>query len=270
MLAALPAAAHAAPDAAFDQPPITVSAGPPNGAFSDGVAGWQSVGPRPAVITGAGAARFVRLGANTTLLSSPMTVASRAQAVTLQVRSRSRGGILIVRALREDGRQVALGTIVPGPGFRRHDVGLGPVRGRTVRLVLDPVAGLGRTVDVRRVGPVRQLARRWLVRSGAPQRLRRGLVEVATGPLVMRSASFRPGVAARAVLVQIRGTGVVTLRAGGRSVRRTASRRAWRTLRVPISRRALRISVTIVARPGAGSLRLRRIGSLVRRPRTAG
>ena len=259
--------AHAAPDAAFFRPPARVAPGPPNGDFAAGVSGWTAVGPRPVVATAAGAARFVRLGANTTLLSSSLAVPGRAQTISIEVRSRTRSGILMVRALREDGRQTTLGTIAPANGFRRYEVGLGPVRGETVRLVLDPVAALGRTVDVRRVGPQRQVGRGWLIRRGAPRRVARGVVEVATGQLVMSSASFRPGASARATQVQVRGTGVVRLRAGGRTARLRASSRQWRTLRVRLSPRALRASVSVTATPGAGILRLRRVGSLVRRPR---
>ncbi len=263
----IPAApAHAAPDSAFVRPVVQIAAGPPNGDFAAGVSGWAPVGPRPVVTSASGAARFVRLGANTTLLSSAMVVPGRAQSLTIEARSRSRSGILMVRAIREDGSQANLGTIVPANGFRRYEVGLGPVRGQTVRIVLDPVAALGRTVDIRRVGPLRQVARGWLVRRGAPRRVTRGVIEVETGELTMTSAGFRPGGGARAAQVQVRGSGVVRLKTGGRTAKITASNRRWKNLRVPLSPRTLRASITVRATPGAGTVRLRRVGSVVRRP----
>ena len=248
-----------APVSGFIVPPSRVGEGPPNGAFAQGIAGWQTVGQRPPRVRIDGRDRFVRLGVNTTLVSSPVRIARSAQSMAVELRSVRRGGLLLVRALRADGRQVSLGTIRPGSAFRSREVGLGPVRGSTVRIVLDPVTALGRSIDVRKVGPQRVLAPSWLVARGAPERIRRGEVRVATGRLVMRSARFRPRRAARRVTLEVRGHGVVRIRVGGRRAALRASSRRWRTLALPVAGgRPFRL--TVIADPGAGELRLRRIG----------
>jgi hypothetical protein len=247
-----------APVSGFVIPPPRVGQGPPNGDFAQGVAGWQTVGPRPPEVRIDGRDRFVRLGVNTTLVSSPVRISRRAQSMVVYLRSPQRGGLLLVRALRADGRQVTLGNIRPGAAFRRREVGLGPVRGSTVRIVLDPVTALGRSVDVRKVGPQRVLAPSWLVARGAPERIRRGEVRVATGRLAMRSARFRPPSTARRVTLEARGHGVVRMRIGGRRATLRASVRGWRTLAVPVTG-GRPVRVTVVADPGAAELRLRRI-----------
>jgi len=255
----------AAPADAFTAPALTVGVGPPNGDFSQGTVGWTVVGPRSPNVTVSGSVRYLRLAANTTLVSSPMRVSRSAQTLRVQVRSRSRGGVLLVRALRKDGRQVTLGTIAPAGGFQQREVGLGAVRGATVRIVLDPVTSLGRTVDVRKVGPQRRVAPGWTIERGAPQRIRKGLVAVSTGVLRMRSVRFRLPSRQRVIRLQIKGTGTARLVVSGRSARATATTRRWRTLKVRVSPRTLRTRVRIIANPRAGSLQLRRIGATSRR-----
>ena len=268
LAAAAPAAA--APDAAFRAAPVPIAPGPPNGDFSQGITGWTSLGPAPPVVTPVGTGGWVRLRANTTLLSSAVEIPTRAQTLSVVARSRRRGGVLLVRALRADGRQVSLGTIVPTGGFRRYEIGVTRLRGATVRVAVDPVSALGRSVDLRMVGPLRRPARGWSIRSGAPASNGRGLVRVSTGRLVMRSAGFRPGVGARAVQIQVRGQGRVRLAVGGRARSIAASSRRWRTLRVPIPSRLLAARVTVIANPGTDGLRLRRVGAVLRRPALRG
>ena len=102
-LAVGPAAAVAAPADGFRRSIVKVGPGPPNGDFSQGVAGWEAVGGREPTITVAGSTRYLRLAANTTIVSSPLRVSGSAQTLRIHLRSRSRGGVLLVRALRANG-----------------------------------------------------------------------------------------------------------------------------------------------------------------------
>jgi hypothetical protein len=266
LLAALGAAlaaaplASAAPAAAPTAPVRNLSAGPPNATFASGLGGWSVLGRLAPELVDRGSTPYVRLKGNPTLISSPMKVPGRAQAIRIVARSPGRGGVLVVRARPVNGRpERVLGTIAPGDGFAGYSVQAGPVRGATVRLVLDPVTGLGRSVDVRRVGPVQELLRGWLVARGLPRRTRidrRPAVLVQGQALVMTATPFLLPPNARALLVSLRGAGGLEARAGARTVR-VAARSRWRTVRVPIRPGARRASLRLRVRPGAGGVALR-------------
>lgn len=211
-------------------------------------------------------ARGIRLGANTTLVSSVMDVPPDAQALSVNAASPNLGALLEVRAApAEGGPDVALALLEPPARAARMAVGLGPVAGRQVRIVLDPVPGLGSAVEVRRVGPLTAPLPGWSVRAGSPSREPRGgrpAIVVRDDPLVAVSPAFAPGAGARWLLVALRGEGRVRAVAGGRAAVAVAGPR-WRDVVVPL-RPGRRARLRVEARPGAGALELRDVG-LVRR-----
>jgi hypothetical protein len=262
--------ASAAPAAAPTAPVRNLSPGPPNATFAAGLAGWSVQGRLAPELVGRGAAAYVRLKGNPTLVSAPLAVPGRAQAIRIVARSPGRGGVLVVRARPvRGGPERVLGTIAPGDGFAGYSVQAGPIRGTTVRLVLDPVTGLGRSVDVRRVGPVQELLRGWLVSRGLPRRTRigrRAAVLVQGQALVMAATPFPVPPNARALLVSLRGAGGVEARAGARVVR-VAARGRWRTVKVPIRGGARQVSLRLRVRPGAGGVALRDLAVVEQAPR---
>jgi hypothetical protein len=213
----------------------------------------------------------VRLRANTTLVSPPLAVPAGAQTLAVAARAPTSGAILDVLARpAEGGPDVALGTLEPGPAARPLAVAIAPVTGRTVSIVLDPTPALGATLDVLRVGPVTAPLPGWTVAGGgldvAGPRGRR--VVRAGDRLQLASPGFRPGPGARALIVAVRGDGVLRADAGGRRVTARATA-AWRDVIVPLrspSAAALRLD----ARPGGGPLELRDLGLVRRTTRAAG
>ena len=213
----------------------------------------------------------MRLRANTTLVSPPFVVPARAQTLAVTARAPASSALLGVRARPvEGGPDIHLGTLEPGPVARRLGVGAGPVAGRSVHVVLDPVPALGASLDVLRVGPVTAPLPGWTAVRGALQlagpRGRRALR--TADPLELASPAFAPGPGARALLVAVRGDGVLRARAGGRRVaaRATAS---WRDVLVPLASRA-RVTLRLDARPGSGAMELRDLGVVRRSTRAAG
>jgi hypothetical protein len=247
------------PGARLQAPAAELSPGPPNGDFAAGLAGWTALGRQAPEALAPG----VRLRANTTLVSAPLTVPAGAQTLDVTARATGRGALLQVRARPEDGGgEVVLGTLEPGPAARRDPIGVAAVAGRAVRLVLDPVPALGASLDVLRVGPVTAPLPGWSVGQGALEVAARR-VRVREERLDLAAPAVRPGPAARALIVAVRGEGTLRLRAAGRRVAGRAGAR-WRDLRVPLPRRPGAVVLRIEALPGPGGLELRDLG-LVRR-----
>ncbi len=264
--AALPALSGP-PGALLRAAPRELSPGPPNGDFAAGLAGWTAHGreaPQPL-------GRGVRLRANTTLVSAPLAVPAGAQTLLVTARAAASSALLEVRARpAEGGTDIPLGTLEPTPAARALAVAAGPVAGRTVSVVLDPVPALGASLDVLRVGPVTAPLPGWTAQRGAPDvaggRGRRLLR--AGEPLELTSPAFRPGPGARALLVAVRGDGVLRAGAGGRRVAARATA-AWRDVVVPLAGRS-RAVLELQARPGDGPLELRDLGVVRRATRAAG
>lgn len=217
-------------------------------------------------------ARGVRLGANATLVSPPLEVPPGAQALAVAAASPNRGALLEVRAApAEGGPEIALALLEPPARPSRMAVGLGPVAGRRVRIVLDPVPGLGSAVEVRRVGPLTAPLPGWSLLAGSPDRERRGgrpALVVRDDPLLAVSPAFAPGAGARWLLVAVRGEGRVRATAGGRAVAAVAGPH-WRDVAVPL-RPGRRARLRVEARPGAAALELRDMGLVRRATRIAG
>jgi hypothetical protein len=271
---ALPAATAAGlsavagpPGALLRTAPLELSPGPPNGDLRQGLAGWSVQGreaPEPQ-------ARGVRLRGNTTLVSPPFPVPAGAQALAIAARAAA-PALVEVRARPVDGGpEIALGALEPGPATRPLAVAAAPVAGRAVRVVLDPVPALGASLDVLRVGPVTAPLPGWTAARGAPQvagRRGRRLLRAAE-PLELVSPAFAPGPGARALLVAVRGDGVLRAAAGGRRVAARAGS-AWRDVAVPVAARAGRVTLRLEVRPDGGEMELRDLGIVRRATRAVG
>jgi hypothetical protein len=212
----------------------------------------------------------VRLRGNTTLVSPPLAVPVGAQTLAVAARAPASGAILDVLARpAEGGPDVPLGTVEPGPAQRRLAVGIAPVAGRTVSIVLDPTPALGTTLDVLRVGPVTAPLPGWTVVGAAEVAGGPGRRAVrAVDPLQLASPAFLPGPGARALLVAVRGDGVLRAAAGGRRVAARATA-AWRDVVVPLRSRGV-ASLSIDARPGDAPMELRDLGLVRRATRATG
>lgn len=242
--------------------PPEVSPGPPNGDFALGLDGWAVQGreaPLPQ-------ARGVRLRANTTLVSPPVVVPDAAQTLMVTARAAASSAVLEVRARPAGGvPEVVLGTVEPGRVARPLAVAAAPVAGREVTVVLDPVPALGASLDVLRVGPFTAPLPGWTASRGAPEvqgRPGRRFLR-ASEPLDLASPGFAPGPGARAVLVALRGDGVLRASVGGRRVVARATA-AWRDVAVPAGTAGGPIVLSLDARPEDGPIELRDLG-VVRR-----
>lgn len=204
-------------------------------------------------------------------MSPAFAVPAGAQTLLITARAPASAALLEVRARPvEGGADIPLGILEPGRAARPLAVGAAAVAGRTVSVVLDPVPALGGALDVLRVGPVLAPLPGWAVAAGAPELVRaggRGALRAAD-PLRLTSPRFRPGPGARALLVAVRGDGVLRLAAGDR---RTAARAgsAWRDVAVPL-RGGGPVRLAIDARPGEAPLQLRDLGLVRRATRATG
>ncbi len=254
------------PGALLQAAPAELSPGPPNGDLAQGLAGWTVLGREAPEPLRPG----VRLRGNVTLVSAPLAVPPGAQTLAITARAPTSGALLDVLARpSEGGADIPLGTLEPGSAPLRLAVGVAAVAGRAVSIVLDPTPALGTTLDVLRVGPVTAPLPGWTVTAGALDivggRGRRALR--ARDALELASPPFAPGPGARALLVAVRGDGVLRASAGGRRVAARATA-AWRDVVVPLgSRRGA--SLRLDARPGGGPLELRDLGLVRRATRAA-
>lgn len=245
----LPAVAAAQPA----PPPVSPSrvvADVPGGDLSAGLAGWGAVGPSMTLVGGP----LIEAADNTSVVSPPFTVPPTGQDVPVVLGVPGANAVLQVSARPVDGgADVPLATIVPDRAVREWQVGVGAVRGRTVRLVIDPVTSLGRRLYVRSVGPVREVLPGWEVTRGvpvvAPAWGREGIL-TSDEPLVARTPSVSVPPGTRFLGLMVRGGGSVRASVGARSVRATASASRWTALRVPVRAAAARMAVT--ATPSEG------------------
>lgn len=224
----------------------------PNGDLVAGLEGWSQVGPTMTLIGGP----IIEAGDNTTVLGPAFTVPTTAQALPMVLGVPGANATLDIRARPvEGGDDIPLATIVPDRAVRSWDVGVAAVRGRTVRIVIDPVTGLGRRVYVRSIGPPVEVLPGWSVTSGLPVVTarwgRRGL-DVQDSRLAAITAPFTPAARTRFVGVSVRGAGRITASMDGRSQRALARVGSWTTLRfaVPAGLSGARMSFTASPSPG--------------------
>jgi hypothetical protein len=264
-LALLALAVPAGPAAAAALPAErTLTIRPPDPVGAADLAGWTWLGPRPPAAAGSASRPALRLELNTTLVSPPTWVPASAQGLRLRLRAPGASSLLVVRADPLDGGPaVELGVVEPGGRAQEHVVGLGPVAGRAVRIVIDPVVAFGRHVEIGQVGPFVAPMPGWRLERGTPLRAhpRAPVIRVRDAPLsARRGISVGPR---RAVTVRVRGAGVLELRVGSRRARVRATS-AWRTVSVPAPRRGGRLRVELSARPWASALDIAGPGRVVR------
>lgn len=260
---ALPALAGAQPGAPSVGPPVDVGA-VPNGDLSAGLEGWGAWGPGLSLVGGP----LVQASDNTTVLTPPVALAPTAQVLPIVLGVPGANAVVDIRARPvEGGADVRLATIVPDRAVRAWSIGVGAVRGRTVRIVIDPITSLGRRMYVRSVGPVREVLPGWEVSAGAPGVQRawgRRAVVARDGALVLRTPMVALPPGARFLGLAVRGAGTVRATAGRRGGRAVATAGRWTAIRVPVpAGSAGRMSVTAI--PAAGQrLALSGVGTPVR------
>lgn len=261
----MPVVAGAQPAPPPIAPPRTV-ADVPGGDLSSGLAGWGAVGPSMSLVGGP----LIEAADNTTVVSPPFTVPATGQAVPVVVGVPGANAVLQVSARPiEGGADVPLATIVPDRAVREWLVGVGPVRGRTVRLVIDPVTSLGRRIYVRSVGPVREVLPGWEVTRGVPVVARAWGREGIAGtddPLAVRTPSVSVPPGTRFLGLMVRGAGSVRASVGAASVRVISSADRWRVVRVPVRGALARMAMTATPSDG-GRLLVSGVASPVRQAR---
>ncbi len=202
-----------------------------------------------------------RVVSNSILVSPEFAIPASGAAVA--VRHRAAAGAPVLDVRRDGGGLRA--TLEPARRERLSWVWLRPSDGPLLRLAFDPVAALGRSVDIGRLGPVAAPIPGWAVTRGAPRVSRAGgrRVIVARERVEILSRRFATGPGARFIEVEARGSGRVRVRAAGR-MRTSSVARGWRRLRVPLPPRARRGRVRVIAIPGAHDIQFRVIGRVVR------
>lgn len=243
-----------------------VGPGPENGRFLGGLEGWTVEGREPVEIQLVNGRPRAVLARNSSLVTAPTVVPAQAQALAVSARAPRGRALVVVRALPERGDPVTLGVLEPGGRLEEHLVGgLAELSGSVVRFEVDPVTSLGRTVQIGGVGPFRAPLTGWKVARGVPAPIGRGgdRYLVADEPLrAIRGVRLPPR--ATSVSVRIRGQGSVQLTVAG-TRRRLRATETWRTLRVPITTGARRISIGLLARPGFAPLQIANPGAIQRR-----
>lgn len=242
----------------------------PNGDLAGGLEGWGAMGPGLSLVGGP----VIQASDNTTVLSPPVAIPAAGQSLPVVLGVPGANAVVDIRARPvEGGADIPLGTIVPDRAVRAWAVGVGPARGRTVRIVIDPVTSLGRRLYVRSVGPVREVLPGWEVTRGLPQVTSawgRRVVMADDAALSLRTpvVALPPGT--RFLGLAVRGSGTVRAGAGRRGARAVASADRWVAVRVPVAPGAgARMAVTATPAPGA-RLALSGVGTPVRVARITG
>lgn len=233
-----------------------LSIAPPSPVSGTDLGGWVAQGRRDPTTVIRGRRTLLRLELNTTLVSPPVWIPARAQALSLGVRSPGGGTLLVVRAIPErGGAPVELGVLEPRTALARQTVGIAAVAGGPVRLVIDPVTAYGRAVEISGVGPFLESMPGWRVSRGLPERRRptSPTVRVSDAPLV--ATRVIRGARGGRVSVRVRGAGVLELRAGRRRIRARVGAE-WRRVELTVPRGVRRTRVSLRATPGSGTLEI--------------
>lgn len=235
------------------------------------LAGWSVRGgassAQPVNLPQGGTA--VRLAGNASLVTPVFAVDARAQTVSVTIGSGAGAVVDVVAEFPDGGAPVLLDTVEAPTALAAVPVPVSAVRGRTVRLVLDPTAALGATLEVASVGPVTAPLAGWSVAAGVPQALGAGasrVLQVRDEPLQATSPAFAPGADARFVLAAVRGDGALRLTAGGRTARVVADG-TWRDVRLAVAGLRRVAGVTLRADPDGGRMEVRDLGVVVRQVR---
>jgi hypothetical protein len=257
------------PNATLRAAPGPPLQGPPNGDYLAGLAGWTAFGLETPPLTPLPTGGFaLSLRFDTTVVSPPFQVPPGAQALSVTARSLGLGATLEVRARPEEGgADIPLGTLEPPTVLTPMPVSLAGLAGRVIRVVLDPVPAIGRSVDVSAVGPVETPLSSWAVLAGVPSVVAaspRRELRVTDDPLSIASTPFAPGPAAVALLIAVRGEGTVRADAGSGPVQVRASGPPL-DMRVPVAPGAVPVTLTVEAQPGPAGLHLADVGLVVRR-----
>ncbi len=244
------AAAYPAPPPIGPDRPV---AAVPDGDLAAGLVGWGAVGPSMTLIAGP----LIQAADNTTVLSPPVTVPPSGQVLAIVLGVPGANAMVDIRARPVDGgADIPLATIVPRRAVQEWRVGVGGIRGRTVRIVIDPVTSLGRRMLVRSVGPVYEVLPGWEVSRGLPvvsDLWGRAGVVVDGGVLDMRTPRVTVPRGTGHLGMVVRGTGRVRASAAGHVATATASTGRWTALHVPVPVHGGALRVSVSAIPGEGA-----------------
>jgi len=223
----------------------------PNGDLATGLEGWGRVGP--SMVLGGGPT--VEAADNTSILTPVFTVPPGGQSLPIRLGVPGANAVVQVRARPvEGGPDIPLATIVPERAVRRWDVGLGAVRGRTIRVVIDPITSMGRRLYVASVGPVQAILPGWDVAVGLPvisTAWGRRAIVAGDGPVSLTTPPIPSAAGTRFIGLAVRGEGRVRAVAAGRAVTASPRGRDWMALRIPV-RGGKPVSLAITATPEPG------------------
>jgi hypothetical protein len=264
------------PNAALRDPVVEPGAGPPDADFALELTGWTIRGPgKVDVRSGGPATSYAALRDNSTLVSGVFTPARTTQVLTLWLRALQGHAALRVLADLTDGPEpLLLATLEPGKSWAAASVNARALAGRRVRLVLDPVIGLGDGIDVTLAGRPEVPAPQFTLSGGSVLRSHGSpagtFLAAQPGPLLLAGATIRVPKDAVTASVWVHGaagrTPAVDLLAGNRLLGTTTASSVWQPLRVPVGAlRGRKVRLTVRSADASG-LQLTWIGTVQRAP----
>lgn len=231
------------------------------------LSGWTVRGGpgavQPVVLPGGRSA--ARLSGNASLVTPPVAVDPRAQTVSVVIASGAGAVVDVVAEPVDGGAPVLLDSVEAPAAAAAVVVPVSAVRGRTVRLVLDPTAALGATLEVAAVGPLAEPLAGWTVSGGGPE-VRAGtpgVLRLRDDPMTAVSPPFTPARDVRYLLAAVRGDGSLRMAVAGRAVIMPADP-AWRDVRLPVVGGRPVTGLTLHADPDGGRIEIRDLGVAVR------
>ena len=227
----------------------------PNGDLSAGLEGWGVVGPASSMVLADGP--IISASDNVTVIGPVIALPADAQVVPVSIGAPGANTVVQVRARPADGgAEVDLTTIVPERRVTSFDIPVGQFAGRSIRLVLDPTMSIGRRMVVGGMGPVRSLLPGWSIGGGQASVVTawgRSALRVQGGRTTVVTPVLPVARPARYLGVAVRGSGVVTARAGGATVRTVATEGAWTWTYAPLPAARAASALSIIADPTDGA-----------------
>lgn len=226
----------------------------PNGDLSAGLEGWGVVGPASSMVLGPGP--ILSAADNVTVISPVIALPVDAQVVPVSVGAPGANTVVVVRARPADGgADVELTTIVPARGVTGFDVPVGQFAGRSIRLVFDPTMSIGRRMVIGGIGPVRSLLPGWSVSGGSSvvRAWGRTALKIDGERAALVTPVMPAPAPARYLGVALRGSGVVTARAGATTIRATATEDAWTWAYAPLPAGRTAGALSLTVEPAAGA-----------------
>ena len=228
----------------------------PNGDLSSGLDGWGVVGPASSMVLADGP--IISASDNVTVIGPVIALPGDAQVVPVAIGAPGANTVVDVRARPADGgAEVELANVVPERGVTSFDIPVGQFAGHSIRLVLDPTMSIGRRMVIGGMGPVRSLLPGWSISGGQASVATawgRTALQVQGGRTTVVTPVMPVAAPARYLGVAVRGSGVVSARAGGPTVRAVAAEGAWTWIYAPVPAGRSAAALGITAEPAAGAV----------------